>query len=92
MLADIYPLQVLLLTVSGWVNRHQADVLAYLVEENRAMKVQLQGRKLRLTDDRGDSIQETAAELLGNCGEAPPLTVGQPESASAGLFLQHAFS
>ena len=30
MLAEIYPLQVLLLTVSGWVNQHQADVIAYL--------------------------------------------------------------
>ncbi len=32
MRAEIYPLQVLLLTVSGWVHRHQADVIAYLVE------------------------------------------------------------
>ena len=35
MLADIYPLQVLLFTVSGIVNRHQANVIAYLVEENK---------------------------------------------------------
>jgi hypothetical protein len=29
MTAEIYPLQALLLTVSGWVHRHQADVIAY---------------------------------------------------------------
>ncbi len=27
MRAEIYPLQVLLLTVSGWVHRHQAGVI-----------------------------------------------------------------
>ena len=46
------PLQLLLLTVSGWVHRHQQDVIAYLVEENRVLKEQLRGRKLRLTDDQ----------------------------------------
>ncbi len=38
MRADIYPLQMLLMTVSGWVHRQQADVIAYLVEENRVLK------------------------------------------------------
>jgi len=37
MKAEIYPLQVLLLTVSGWVNRHQPEVIKYLVEENRVL-------------------------------------------------------
>jgi hypothetical protein len=41
MLAATYPLQVLLLTVSGFVNRHQADVISYLVEENRVLKEHL---------------------------------------------------
>ena len=52
MRADIYPLQMLLLTVSGWVHRHQADVIAYLVEENRILKERLDGRALRLNDDQ----------------------------------------
>ena len=50
MKAEIYPLQVLLLTVSGWVNRHQPEVIEYLVEENRVLKEQMKGRRLRLTD------------------------------------------
>ena len=33
MKADTYPLQVLLWTFSGWLNRHQQDVIAYLIEE-----------------------------------------------------------
>lgn len=52
MRAEIYQLQMLLLTVSGWVHRHQADVIAYLVEENRVLKERLDGRALRLTDDQ----------------------------------------
>ena len=35
MLAEIYPLQVLLMTFSGLVNRHQAEVIAYLEERRR---------------------------------------------------------
>ena len=46
MRAEIYPLQILLLTVSGWVNRHQADVIAYLVEETRVLKEQMDRRWL----------------------------------------------
>ena len=33
---DFFPLRVLVLTLSGFVNRHQTDVIAYLVEENPA--------------------------------------------------------
>ena len=39
--ADLYPLQMLLFAVSGWVNRHQQDMIAYLVEENRVLQEQL---------------------------------------------------
>ena len=52
MKAEAYPLQVLLLTVSGWVNRHQQEVMEYLVEENRVLKEQMKGRRLRLTDEQ----------------------------------------
>jgi putative transposase len=45
-------LQVLLVTLAGWVNRHQHHVIEYLVEENRAIKAQLKGRRLELTDDQ----------------------------------------
>lgn len=52
MTTEQYALRLLLLTVSGWVNRHQQEVLEYLVEENRVLKQQLKGRRLRLTDDQ----------------------------------------
>src|SRR5215468_7381109 len=52
MIADLTPLQVLLVTLAGWINRHQRHVIEYLVEENRVLKGQLTGRRLRLTDDQ----------------------------------------
>jgi putative transposase len=45
-------LQVLLVTLAGWVNRHQQHIIEYLVEENRVLKEQVKGRRLRLTDDQ----------------------------------------
>jgi hypothetical protein len=36
MTADVYPLQVLLVTLAGWINRHQQHVIEYLVEEGSA--------------------------------------------------------
>jgi hypothetical protein len=50
--AEFYPLQVLLADLAGWMNRHQQDVIAYLVEENRVLKEQLKGKRLRLTVDQ----------------------------------------
>jgi len=38
---DFFPLRLLLATFAGWVNREQAHVVAYLVEENRILKEQL---------------------------------------------------
>ena len=43
-------LQFLFLTFSGWVNRHQDDLIAYLQEENLVLREHLGPRPLRLTD------------------------------------------
>jgi putative transposase len=43
-------LHVLIAMVAGWMQRHQQHVIAYLHEENRILKAQLAGRRLRLTD------------------------------------------
>ena len=49
---DFLPLQLLLAAFAGWVNRQQAQVIDYLVEENRVLREQLEGRRLRLTDEQ----------------------------------------
>jgi transposase InsO family protein len=43
-------LQFLVLTMAGWLNRQQEDLLDYLREENRVLREQLGGNPLRLTD------------------------------------------
>ena len=50
--ATLSPLQVLLLALAGWVNRHPQQIIEHLVEENRVLKDQLKGRRLRLSDDQ----------------------------------------
>ncbi len=43
-------LHFLVLTVAGWVNRRQEDLIDYLREENRVLREHLGPRPLRLTD------------------------------------------
>src|SRR6266487_4082806 len=43
-------LHVLIAMVAGWLQRHQQYVITYLQEENRVLKDQLGGRRLRMTD------------------------------------------
>jgi putative transposase len=43
-------LHLLLAMFAGWIQRHQQQVLTYLQAENRILKAQLGGRRLRLTD------------------------------------------
>jgi putative transposase len=50
MSALLQPLNQLLMMFSGWVNRHQLDMIDYLQEENRVLKEHLGGRRIRFTD------------------------------------------
>jgi len=43
--------RLLLVCLSGWVNRHQLDVIACIQEENRVLKSKLKGKRIRFTDD-----------------------------------------
>ena len=43
-------LHVLIAMVAGWLQRHQQQVITYLLAENRVLKAHLGGRRLRLTD------------------------------------------
>jgi transposase InsO family protein len=52
MTADFYPLHVLMVTLAGWMHREQQRTIEYLIEENRVLKEQLKGRRLRLNDDQ----------------------------------------
>jgi putative transposase len=49
---SVAPLQFLLLVFAGWVNRRQLEIVEFLQEENRVLREQLGGRRLRFTDDQ----------------------------------------
>ena len=61
-----YHLGFLFLILAGWVNRQQQAVIDYLREENRVLIAQLQGKRLRLSDDdrRRLAVKAKAQKLL----------------------------
>ncbi len=58
------PLHFLLMMFAGWVNRQQNHVIDYLLEENRVLREQLGGRRLRLNDDQRRRLA-VKGKLLG---------------------------
>jgi hypothetical protein len=46
------PLQLLVMTLAGWVNRNQQDVIEYLLEENRILREYHGKKRLRFTDSQ----------------------------------------
>lgn len=49
--------------LAGWVNQAQQDVIDYLQEENRALREQLGGKRLRFTDVQRRRLAERAKKL-----------------------------
>jgi hypothetical protein len=48
---DLAVLHLVLGVLTGWLDRREREAVAYLIEENRLLRRQLGGRRLRLTDD-----------------------------------------
>ncbi len=69
---DFLPLQLLLATFAGWANRRQAQLIAYLVEENRVLRERLGKRRLRLTDDQRRRLAAKARHSAGESSPASP--------------------
>ena len=60
----IQPFHLLLITLAGWLNHHQQAVIDYLIEENRVLKEQLEGQRLRFTDEQRIRLA-VKAKVLG---------------------------
>lgn len=50
LMTTIAPLQILFLTMAGWVNQQQQDVIDYLKEENRILRDKLGTKRIRFSD------------------------------------------
>ncbi len=60
----IQPFHLLVIALAGWLNRHQQAVIDYLIEENRLLKAQLEGHRLRFTDAQRRRLA-VKAKVLG---------------------------
>jgi len=65
MSVSAFPLHFLLFTFAGWINQHQQAVIEYLQEENRVLKEQLRGKRLRLTDHQRRRLAVKGKRLGG---------------------------
>lgn len=57
------PFQFLLVSIAGWMNQGQQQVIEYLREENRVLREQLGNRRLRLNDDQRRRLAVCAKRL-----------------------------
>jgi hypothetical protein len=53
----------LLLSTAGWMNRYQQRILDYIIEENRVLREQLDGRRLRFTNAQREALAKKAKPL-----------------------------
>jgi transposase InsO family protein len=58
------PFRLLLISVAGWLGQQQRDAIDYLREENRVLREQLGGKRLRLNDDQRRRLA-AKAKMLG---------------------------
>jgi putative transposase len=76
---DISSLRLLLVALVSWLDQRQQEALAYLIEENRILRGQLRGRRLRLSDDDRRRLA-VRGHLLGRCGLRQITTIVTPDT------------
>ena len=57
------PFRLLLISVAGWLNQQQQDVIDYLQEENRVLREQFGGKRLGFSDDQRRRLAVRAKKL-----------------------------
>src|SRR5215210_2890118 len=82
MLRALDPFRFLLITVAGWMNEHQLLVIDYLREENKVLREQLGGRRLRFTDEQRRRLA-AKAKGLDRRALAAVATIVTPETLLA---------
>jgi putative transposase len=82
MLNPLDPFRFVLIAVAGWMNQQQLEVINYLREENRVLREQLGGRRLRLNDGQRRRLA-AKAKVLGRRALAEVATIVTPETLLA---------
>ncbi len=59
----VLQLEFLVMAITGWVSRHQHEVIDYLQAENRHLREQLGGKRIRFTDAERRRLARKAKKL-----------------------------
>ena len=70
---------MLLIVLTGWLDRRERQAIAYLIEENRLLRRQLGGRRLRLTNDDRRRLA-ARAYLVGRAALREIATIATPDT------------
>ena len=63
MQAGLDPFTFLIISIAGWMNQRQQQVIEYLVEENRVLREQISNRRMRFTDNQRCRLAVKAKRL-----------------------------
>jgi hypothetical protein len=72
------PLSFLVVSLSGWMNQHQQQVIHYLIEENRVLREQIGNRRMRFSDDQRRRLA-ARAKAIGGSSSREIATIVTPE-------------
>ena len=76
------PFSFLVISVAGWLNQRQQQVIEYLVEENRVLREQIGNTRMRFNDDQRRRLA-AKAKKLGRKVLAEVATIVTPETLLA---------
>src|SRR5882762_4389961 len=63
MRAGLDPFSFLVVSIAGWMNQHQQNVIEYLIEENRVLRKQIGCRRMRFSDNQRRRLAAKAKKL-----------------------------
>jgi putative transposase len=63
MRAGLDPFSFVVISIAGWMNQRQQQVIEYLVEENRVLREQIGNRRMRFTNDQRCRLAAKAKKL-----------------------------
>src|SRR6516225_374815 len=82
MRAGLDPFSFVVISIAGWINQRQQQVIDYLVEENRVLREQIGNRRLRFSDNQRRRLA-ARAKKLGRRLLAQVATIVTPETLMA---------
>jgi len=63
MCTGLDPFSFLVISIAGWMNQRQQQVIEYLVEENRVLREQIGNRRMRFNDHQRCRLAAKAKKL-----------------------------